>query len=181
MACGNIREIEVNIVKSTYKPASGYLFLKENLELLLLKAKKIENPFEQSFFVLLHLSYLQAFEDVNKRTARLACNIPFIKSNKCPLSFTGLPKEDYILAIVIFYELNNFKPMIDLFKWSYLKSCERYDGICESIGNIDEFRVKHRKQRKYCMGEVIRKNLHGQKIENIVRTTIFIKKIDLLQ
>ncbi|OFZ16403.1 MAG: hypothetical protein A2X86_22055 [Bdellovibrionales bacterium GWA2_49_15] len=41
----------------------------------------IHDPFEQSFFALAHLSYMQAFEDVNKRTARLVANIPLIKTN----------------------------------------------------------------------------------------------------
>jgi Fic family protein len=54
--------------------------------------------------MLLHLSYLQAFEDVNKRTARLSCNMPFIKHNLCPLSFADLPKDDYTAALLIVYE-----------------------------------------------------------------------------
>ena len=168
-ACGDVRRIEVDIMKSSYKPASGYLLLKEKLELLLLKARKIKDSFEQSFFVLIHISYLQAFEDVNKRTARLACNIPFIKQNLCPLSFTGLPKDEYISAILMFYECNEVKPMIDLFKWSYLKSCERYETVRQSVGDVDEFRVRYRKQRKECMGEVIRQSIHGDKIEDFTK------------
>jgi len=42
--------------------------------------------------LLVHLSYLQPFEDVNKRVARLAANIPLVKHNLCPLSFIGLSK-----------------------------------------------------------------------------------------
>jgi len=168
-ACGDIRKREVSIMKSSYKPLSGYIILKEKLELLLLKAKRIQDPFEQSFFLLLQISYLQAFEDVNKRTARLACNIPFIKENLCPLSFVGLPKEDYISAILIFYECNDVKPMVDLFRWAYLKSCERYDAVRQSIGNVDKFRVTYRKQRKECIGEVIRQNFHGNKIEDFAK------------
>ena len=83
----------------------------------------------QSFFLLVHLSYLQAFEDVNKRTARLTCNIPFIKGNLCPLSFTDVPQEDYFKALLYFYETNEVQPALELFEWAYKKSCEQYDVV----------------------------------------------------
>ncbi len=169
MASGDIRKIEVDIGQSAYHPASGYLYLKENLELLLLKAKQIQDPFEQSFFILIHISYLQAFEDVNKRTARLACNIPFIKMNQCPLSFIGLSTDDYTAALVLFYERNEVEPMVDVYRWAYLKSCEQYKVVRQSVGEIDEFRVRYRQQRKTCMGEVIRKSLHGKGMESFIR------------
>ena len=165
MSCGDVRKNEVHISGTTYQPISGYLLLQENLELLLLKARKIEDSYEQSFFLLLHLSYLQAFEDVNKRTARLACNIPFIKNNQCPLSFVDLPKDDYVASLIMFYERNIIEPMVEVFKWAYLKSCERYDTVRDSLGEVDEFRVRYRRQRKECIGEIIRKNLHGSNIE----------------
>lgn len=63
---------------------------------MLATAAAIHDPFEQSFFVLTQLPYLQPFDDVNKRVSRLAANIPFIKSNLSPLSFTdvSLTRED---------------------------------------------------------------------------------------
>ena len=98
-------------------------------------------PFEQSFFVLIHLSYLQAFEDVNKRTARLACNIPFIKNNLCPLSFTDVSRDDYSAALLTIYEQNEITPMLDLFCWAYSRSCNQYSIAKESLGEIDAFRI----------------------------------------
>ena len=103
--------------------------IKELLARVLLKAEQISDPFEQSFFLLVHLSYLQAFEDVNKRTARLTCNIPFIKGNLCPLSFTDVPQEDYFKALLYFYETNEVQPALELFEWAYKKSCEQYDVV----------------------------------------------------
>ena len=50
----------------------------------------VEDPFEQAFFLMVHIPYLQAFEDVNKRTSRLAANIPFIRDNLRPLSFVDV-------------------------------------------------------------------------------------------
>lgn len=54
---------------------------------LLLTAATIRDPFEQAFFIMVQLPYLQPFEDVNKRVSRLAANIPFIQHNLSPLSF----------------------------------------------------------------------------------------------
>lgn len=167
-ACGNIRSIEVDIGQSTYKPLNNPHQLKELFELILFKARKIEDPFEQSFFLLVHLSYLQAFEDVNKRTSRLSCNIPFIKENLCPLSFTDVSRDDYTAALLTMYEKNNIEPMLELFSWAYLRSCEQYGVVKKSLGEIDAFRIQYRQQRKEVMGLVVKKGFHGKKAEDLI-------------
>ena len=166
--CGNIRSIEVNIGQSTYKPLNNPHLLKELFELILLKARKIKDPFEQSFFLLVHLSYLQAFEDVNKRTSRLSCNIPFIKENLCPLSFTDVSRDDYTAALLAMYEKNNIEPMLELYAWAYLRSCEQYAVVKESLGEIDAFRIQYRQQRKEVMGLVVKNGLHAIKAEDYI-------------
>ena len=167
-ACGNIRSIEVNIGQSTYKPLNNPHQLKEQFELILIKTRKIDDPFEQSFFLLVHLSYLQAFADVNKRTSRLSCNIPFIKENLCPLSFTDVSRDDYTAALLAVYEKNNVEPMLELFSWAYLRSCEHYGVVKKSLGEIDAFRIQYRQQRKEVMGLVVKKGLHGKPAENLI-------------
>ncbi len=164
-SCGNIRKIEINIRKSNYRPLNNPHLIRECLELLLLKARKIDDPFEQSFFILVHMSYLQAFEDVNKRTARLTSNIPFIKKNLCPLSFTDISRNDYSAAMLMIYETNNVAPMVELFCYAYLRSCEQYQAAKTALGEIDAFRVQYRQQRKQVMGQVIKHGLHGKEIE----------------
>jgi hypothetical protein len=64
------------------------------------------DPFEQAFFVTLHLPYLQPFQDVNKRVSRLAANIPLIDHNLCPLSFMDVLEDLYINGLLGVYELN---------------------------------------------------------------------------
>lgn len=167
-ACGNIRTIEVDIGQSTYSPLNNPHVLKELFELILFKARKIEDPFEQSFFLLVHLSYLQAFEDVNKRTSRLSCNIPFIKENLCPLSFIDVSRDDYTAALLTVYEKNNIEPMLELYAWAYLRSCEQYGVVKKSLGEIDAFRIQYRQQRKEVMGLVVKKCLHGKKAEDLI-------------
>ncbi len=167
-ACGNIRKIDVDIGRSNYKPLGNPHPLKELFELILFKARKIEDPFEQSFFLLIHLSCLQAFEDVNKRTSRLSCNIPFIKLNLCPLSFTDVSREDYIAALLAIYEKNNIAPMLDLYCWAYVRSCEQYSVERKSLGEIDAFRIQYRQQRKDVMGQVVKRGLHGKQAEDFI-------------
>ncbi len=158
-ACGKIREIEVGISQSAYTPLNNPQQLDEYLSLILRKAEKIEDPFERSFFLLLHLSYLQAFEDVNKRTARLSCNIPFMQHNLCPLSFIDVPQEDYFKSLLYFYETNQIEPALELFEWAYFRSCEQYAVVTESLGEIDPYRIQYRADRKIAMGHIIRQKL----------------------
>jgi Fic family protein len=167
-SCGNVRTIEVDIGQSTYKPLNNPHQLKELFELILFKTRKIEDPFEQSFFLLVHLSYLQAFEDVNKRTSRLSCNIPFIKENLCPLSFTDVSRDDYTAALLTVYEKNNIEPMLELYAWAYIRSCEQYGVVKKSQGEIDAFRIQYRQQRKEVMGLVVKKGFHGKKAEDLI-------------
>ena len=169
-ACGNIRTLEVDIGQSTYKPLGNPHVLKELFELILQKAKKITDPFEQSFFLLVHLSYLQAFEDVNKRTSRLSCNIPFIKGNLCPLSFTDVARDDYTAALLSIYEKNDVEPMLELFAWAYSCSCKQYGVAKKSLGEIDAFRIQYRQQRKAIMGQIVKQGLHGSAGEKVIES-----------
>jgi Fic family protein len=164
-ACGKVRQIEVRISRTAYTPLNNPQQLEEYLILILRKARQIIEPFEQSFFLLMHLSYLQAFEDVNKRTARLTCNIPFIKMNLCPLSFVDVAKEDYINSLLYFYEMGDTQPAADVFYLAYLCSCEKYTVVKESLGKIDAYRVKFRRERKDALGEIIRGMVTGNKVE----------------
>lgn len=168
-ACGREREIEVNIGKSAYTPLSNTHQIKEFLALLLLKSEQIIDPFEQSFFLLMHLSYLQAFEDANKRTARLSCNIPFIKQNLCPLSFIDVPQEGYFKALLYFYETTELGPALELFEWAYRKSCEQYDVVKKSLDDIDAYRIQHRGARKEAMGQIIRDNISNERLNEFLR------------
>ena len=164
-ACGKIRTVDVDIGKSTYKPMNNPHVLKELLELILLKARRIQDSFEQSFFLLVHLSYLQTFEDVNKRTSRLSCNIPFIKQNLCPLSFVDVSSDDYTAVLLALYEKNEMSPMLDLYCWAYVRSCKQYGVVKQSLGDIDAFRIQYRQQRKDIIGHVVRNDLHGEAIQ----------------
>ncbi len=105
---------------------------------------------------------------MNKRTSRLGCNIPFIKNNLCPLSFTDVARDDYTAALLAIYEKNDIEPMLELFAWAYSRSCNQYGAVKQSLGEIDAFRIQYRQQRKSIMGQIVKRNLHGLEAEKLV-------------
>ena len=111
---------------------------------VLKKATAIQDAFEQAFFVMVHLPYLQAFDDVNKRVSRLAANIPLIKHNLCPLSFIDVERDDYITATLGVYELERIEYLRDVFVWAYQRSCVQYSAIRQSLGEPNPFRIRYR-------------------------------------
>jgi Fic family protein len=164
---GKIRDSGVSIQGSTYIPFENSRQLQLRFKQIVEKAKMIEDPFEQSFFLLIHFSYLQAFIDVNKRTARLSANIPLIKKNYVPLSFNGIEKDDYNSAMIAVYELQDIRPILDLYIFSYARTCAMYDSTVKAVG-FDEFRARYRHQRRAIVREVILHNFHGRAMKEFV-------------
>ncbi len=161
---GKIRNHGVRIGGSTYIPYEDPARLKEILHQIASKASLIHDPYEQSFFLLVHLSYLQPFTDVNKRTARLSANIPLIKQNLVPLSFNDIDREDYTSAILAIYELQDVQPLIDVYAFSYLRTCVQYDSTMKAFG-FDELRVRYRSQRRAILREIILSKPHKEKLD----------------
>jgi len=145
-ACGRLRVIPVGIGGSSYLPLENGQLIQECFDQLITTANLIQNPFEQSFFLMVHLPYLQPFDDVNKRVSRLAANIPLIKNNLSPLSFMDMPESIYIDGILAVYELNRIELLRDAFVWAYERSCQRYGAILQSLGEPDPFRQRYRSQ-----------------------------------
>lgn len=130
---GITRDVSVGIGGSSYAPLDNRFQLEEELLRMLNLAGHIENPFEQSLFLLVFLSYLQPFWDVNKRTARLTANIPLLKKNLFPLSFITIKKSDYIRGLLTFYELHRIEPLKQAYIEGYLKSIDRYKNKADII------------------------------------------------
>lgn len=153
---GRLRQRPVGIRQSTYTPLAVPSQLQECFELILANARRITDPIECSFFLTLHLAYLQPFTDVNKRTSRLAANIPLIVNNLSPLSFIDVDTEDYIRSMLVFYETLAVEPMRDLFAWAYERSCSRYEAIEGAAPKPDRFRMRWDSIIKEGLGHLIR-------------------------
>jgi Fic family protein len=83
-ASGRLRRRPVEIGRSVYTPPAVPQVIEECFDSIAHKATRIADPFEQAFFLMVHVPYLQPFEDVNKRVSRLAANIPLIKNDLSP-------------------------------------------------------------------------------------------------
>ncbi|WP_416052070.1 Fic family protein [Cupriavidus basilensis] len=129
--------------------------LDEALDNLLDKANRITDPFEQSFFVMVHLPYLQPFADINKRTSRLAANLPLFRANLCPLTFLDVPDHAYSPAILGLYEMTRVELLRDLYVWSYERSTQEYLAIKQALAEPDPARLAWRELIKQTIREVV--------------------------
>jgi len=163
-ASGRIRNIAVSIGGSTYIPLENPHVLRECFQLFVEKINHIADPFEQSFFSIVHLSYLQAFEDVNKRTARLVANIPLVKQNLKPLSFTDVNKDAYVTALLAVYETNNISLLRDLYLWAYTRSSQRYTAIQQSLGEPNLLKLKYRTEIQEIVRTIILEKTEGNQV-----------------
>ena len=155
-AAGRLRHIAVGIERSTFHPLEVPQLIEECFNQILATAAAIDDPFEQAFFIMAQLPYLQPFDDVNKRVSRLAANIPFIKRNLSPLSFTDVPQSLYTDAVLSVYERNEVDLLKDVFIWAYGRSAAQYAAVRQSLGEPDPFRFKHSAALRQIVSEVVR-------------------------
>ncbi|WP_005035514.1 Fic family protein [Holophaga foetida] len=159
---GSLRVAPVGIRGTSYIPTAVPQVIDECCRQLLRTASDIEDPFEQSFFLLVHIPYLQPFLDGNKRTGRLAANIPFIRKNCIPITFMEVPLEDFTEGMLAVYEMNRIELLRDVYVFAYERSCARYGAVKTSLGEPDPFRLRYRTDIKSIVREVV---LAGQTIQ----------------
>jgi len=158
-AAGRLRRIGVGIEGSVFHPLEVPQLVEERFDDILAKASAIDDPFEQAFFAMVQLPYLQPFDDVNKRVSRLAANIPLIRANLIPLAFADVPRVAYTDSILGVYEMNRIDLMRDVFMWAYERSAARYAAVRQSLGEPDPFRLRHREALQTLVGDVVRERL----------------------
>lgn len=141
---GRLRAMLVGISHSSYRPLDDAVTIAEEFDILLHKAAQITDPFEQSFFLLVHIPYLQAFADVNKRTSRVASNIPLLKSDLAPMSFTTMDDSDYIDGLIGVYELNNVALLRGVYMDAYLASAEKYRVLRAEVESPEKAALAYR-------------------------------------
>ncbi len=159
-ACGRVRSKMIGIAKSVYHPLVVPDVINECFQQILDTAKAIQNPFEQAFFLMVHLPYLQPFEDVNKRVSRLAANIPLIRLNLSPLSFMDVPQKTYINGLLAVYELNQVDLLRDVFIWAYERSCALYSATRQTLGEPDPFRLRYRNLLFETVANVVKERMN---------------------
>jgi hypothetical protein len=123
---GRLRRMPVGITHSSFRPLADQFAIEEEFDIFIEKAAAIDDPFEQSFFLLVHIPYLQAFEDINKRTSRIASNIPLLKADLAPMSFLTMDDSYYIDGLIGIYELQNVSLLREVYIEAYMTSAENY-------------------------------------------------------
>lgn len=158
-APGRLRRGSVSIGRSTFLPLEMPQRIEECFEHILEVARAIDDPFEQSFFVMVQLPYLQAFDDVNKRVSRISGNIPFIKHNLIPLSFIDVPSDLYVSGLICVYELNRVELLREVFIWAYERSAARYAAVRQSLGEPDPFKLRYRDDMRLVIREIVEQSM----------------------
>ncbi|RZL07101.1 MAG: Fic family protein [Rubrivivax sp.] len=167
---GRIRQHAVDIGQSVYRPLSAPQQIDEMLDRLLDKAHQINDPFEQSFFMMVQLPYLQPFADINKRTSRLAANLPLFKANLCPLTFVDVPTEAYSRAVLGVYEMNRVELLRDLYQWAYERSTQEYLAIQQNLAEPDPIRLAWRDLIKQTVRAVVTQP--GEDAMSVIRQAV---------
>lgn len=123
----NIRKGLVGITGTQYMPIDNSHQIKEAMEkmILILNKRKV-HPLVKALISVLLISYIQPFEDGNKRTARIMGNAILLANNYCPLSYRSVDDSDYKKAILLFYEQNSSMFFKDLFITQFKFGLDHY-------------------------------------------------------
>jgi len=171
-ASGRLRIFGVAITNSVFTPLGIPQLIEESFNRILEKSSQIENPFEQAFFVLVQLPYLQPFDDVNKQVSRLAANIPLNQHNLAPLSFIDVPEESYVKGMLGIYELNRMELFKDVFLWAYERSALRYAAIRQSLGEPDHFRMKFREEIRAIVSHIVSNAMDKEAASQAIKSEV---------
>jgi len=121
-----LREKPVGITGSKYRPLDTVYQIREGLEALLAAIAHAATPFDKTLLAILGMSYLQPFDDGNKRTARLLGNAILLAYGCAPLSYRSVEEDAYREATLVFYELNSAIPMKHIFIDQYDFAARNY-------------------------------------------------------
>lgn len=122
----NIRHRRVGITGTNYRPLDNEFQIREALEDTCTLVNGKDNIFEKALLTLVLLSYIQAFVDGNKRTARITSNAILIANGYCPISFRTVDSIDYKKAMLMFYEQNNIAAFKKIFIEQFLFAVKTY-------------------------------------------------------
>lgn len=122
----DLRKTPVGIVGTNYKPLNNQHQIKESIEKLVKIINQFENPIEKALATVIMISYIQPFEDGNKRTGRILANAILLANNYCPLSYRSVDEAEYKKAVIIFYENNSITYFKELFIEQFKFAVDKY-------------------------------------------------------
>ena len=115
----NLRKTLVGITGTKFKPLDNQFQIIEAIDKFCDLVNGTKNIFTKSLLSIILLSYIQPFEDGNKRCSRILGNAVLIAHNSFPLPLRSVDENLYKKATLLFYEQNN----LNLFKQIFLEQC----------------------------------------------------------
>ena len=125
---GIVRTSAIIIGASRYRPLPDAQRLRTELHAILTEAEKYADPFEKAIYLHCNLAYLQYFRDGNKRTARMMQTVAMAQAGVMPLLFSDTLIDQYLRAIVSYYETGHYSPYVAFFKENYALTIARLSG-----------------------------------------------------
>jgi len=129
-----LRKRPVGVVGSKYRPLDNPHQIIQAFEALALAVNKMKSPYDKAMFALLGISYLQPFEDGNKRTSRLMANALLLAHGCAPLSYRSVDESEYREAVLVFYELQSVVPFKRIFVEQYDFAARNYAVMVQKDG-----------------------------------------------
>jgi len=142
MRQGAMRAMAVKIGQSSYIPPVIPFEIKRLFSQVVQKAAQIADPYEQSLFLLVHLPYLQPFDDCNKRVARLCTNIPLLRNGILPISWLDVNKDDLEVGLAAVYEQRDPRILAEVFVQACHRSFESFT-ITQAARDPDEIDLRY--------------------------------------
>lgn len=121
-----LRKKAVGVLGSRYRPLDNVHQIAEAVDGLCATIARMRTPYDKALVALAGISYIQPFEDGNKRTSRLMANALLLSHGYAPLSYRSLEEKDYRDAILVFYELNSLVPLKNIFISQYDFAARNY-------------------------------------------------------
>jgi Fic family protein len=122
----NIRKRIVGITGTSYTPPENEFQIREHLDRACEVINHRTSIFEKALLTVLFISYIQPFEDGNKRTGRITGNGILIDNGYCPLSYRSVRPVDYKKAMILFYEQNNLSAYKRIFMEQFAFAVNNY-------------------------------------------------------
>ena len=76
--------------------------------------------------------------------------------NRAPLAFLDVDRGHYAEAMVGVYERQDVSLAVDLFDWTYRRSCAKYAVVLEAMSAPDPLRLRYRESLNEAIGLIVR-------------------------
>jgi len=121
-----LRKSPVGVSGSLYRPLDNIYQIEQALNDLTKTIKRLKTPYAKAMMTLLGISYIQPFEDGNKRTGRIMADALLMADNCAPLSYRSVNEKNYKEATLVFYELNSITSFKKIFIEQYEFASQNY-------------------------------------------------------